>query len=197
MSVNDHEIHNAISRAQEGDPQALDFIIGHFGYIVEGVCSRMEIIDAAELSRSDLSQEVWLRVWCKINTFKCCSDPGLVKLTFRSWLRITAKNVILTVIEKRRAQKRGAGQNVADVDPRDLSYDESKTASAIAAKSEELARMEAAIARLPAVEARILFMKFHECKTMHEIAEDTSLTLEQVRYRLDRALRQIEQSLSN
>jgi hypothetical protein len=67
MPDNDCEIQIAIIRAQAGDAQAWDFIIAQMGYIVESVCSRMEIVDAADLSRSDLRQEIWLRVWFLAN----------------------------------------------------------------------------------------------------------------------------------
>jgi RNA polymerase sigma factor (sigma-70 family) len=195
MAASNHEVRNAILRAQTGDSQALSLIIDHFGYIVEAACARIDIEDAAELSRSDLKQEVWLRVWSKIQSFECCNDADRVAPIFGSWLKTTARNVVLTVMERQRAKKRGFGQNYASINPQDIALEGNKTASGILATEEELLRLKAALDGLPAIDARIISMKFRESKTLHEIAAMTSLTFEQVRYRLVKAITKLEQSL--
>lgn len=190
-----------LRRAQEGDAGSLRELISQFQADVRGVCFDVRI-DGADLSYSDLQQEVWLRVWCKLDQFAGTSDEPVCLAMFRRWLRKTARAVTLNVIQSRRTQRRSparvpsslsglAGERLAE--PNDPA-----TPSRFVADQEEASRIRAAIAALQCPQSRrIIELRFLENRSLHEIAAELGLTYDQTRERCSAAMWHLHQFIDN
>ncbi len=95
-----------LEKAKLGDPVAVASLVSRFEPVVACECSRFGALNGAELSRADLVQEVWLRIWTRIGQFRGSSDEVVSQQMFTKWLRVTAKNVIVNVLKKAGARHR-------------------------------------------------------------------------------------------
>src|ERR1700687_3239219 len=99
----------AIMRAQRGDPAAFECLYRAHSKDVYSLCSRMLKNTAAA---EDLTQEVFLRLFRKIGTFRDESD-------FLTWLHRVAVNEVLMHLRRKRSTEvlidglghTGAGNN--------------------------------------------------------------------------------------
>ena len=187
-----------IELAKTGDATALSALVDHFNHIVEAECYRHNGLFGAEISRSDLGQEIWLRVWSKLDTFHGNPEPATTLYQFKSWLRTTARNVILCELDKWTAQKRKHSKPVARIDDQlgDRLIDDIATASLIASGKEDRARIQQAIDNLSDENTRqIVKLRFFEGHTIQQIADETQLSYDQIRHRLNQALKHLERQL--
>ncbi len=171
--------------AQTGDESSLRELISRFQADVRGVCFDVRI-DDADLSYSDLQQEVWLRVWCKIDQFVGSPDEQVCLSMFRRWLRITGRNVILNVMESRQADRRRPEHRPLSLNGlfggSCFEPEDSATPSRCLLEQEEATQVRAAIAAIECPQSRrIIEMRFLKNRTLHEIADELGLTYDQVR----------------
>lgn len=183
-----------IRRAKEGDSTQLRVLMEEFGHVVKEECR-----DASDWlddgSASDVMQEVWLRVWSKLNQFEGDSNPELVAIVFRKWLEITAHNVFRSMITRQRAQKRrpenGVGQLGSGVQHK-LKDENAETGSSALRREESRGVVQLALEGLEELPRSIVRMHIEEELTFAEIARQLGLTSEQVRYQFHKSLSQLE-----
>ncbi len=186
--------------AKDGDQGSLRELISRFQAVVRGVCFDVRI-DSADLSYSDLQQEVWLRVWFKLDQFVGSPDEQVCLAMFRRWLRTTSRNVMLNVMQSRRAQCRWP--RTRPISLNDLSGGpcvepvDSVTPSRCLSEQEEALRIRAALAAIDCPQSRrIIELRFLENRTLHEIADELGLTYDQVRERCANGMLHLEGMLS-
>jgi RNA polymerase sigma-70 factor (ECF subfamily) len=147
-----------VARASEGDVKALTKLVRAHSSLVYRVSLRMLGSDAAE----DASQEVWVRVWRNIRTFRGES-------AFSTWLyRITMN----TCLSMRQSESRRENQEYSD----EMPYlpelpggDADPEAEALSAKRRE--EIEAALAHVRAEHRAALVMRHMEGLSYAEIAQ--------------------------
>ncbi len=110
-----------VARASRGDVEAFSKLVGAHSDLVRGVALRM----LGNQEAQDASQEVWIRVWANLKTFKGDS-------AFRTWLYRVAVNTCLSFRRKesRRRRREVDGEMVnlaepsaADADPEEAALD--------------------------------------------------------------------------
>ncbi len=181
--------------AQTGDESSLRELISCFQADVRGVCFDVRI-DGADLSYSDLQQEVWLRVWCKIDQFVGTQDEQVCLVMFRRWLRTTSRNVILNIMQSRQTDRRRPEHKPLSLNGlfggTCFEPEDSATPSRFASEQEEATRVRAAIAAIECPQSRrIIELRFLENHTMQQIADEIGLTYDQVRERSSEELNRI------
>jgi RNA polymerase sigma-70 factor (ECF subfamily) len=147
-----------VARASEGDVKALTKLVRAHSSLVYRVSLRMLGSDAAE----DASQEVWVRVWRNIRTFRGES-------AFSTWLyRITMN----TCLSMRQSESRRENQEYSD----EMPYlpelpggDADPDAEALSAERRE--EIEAALAHVRAEHRAALVMRHMEGLSYAEIAQ--------------------------
>ncbi len=187
--------------AQTGDESSLRELISRFQADVRGVCFDVRI-DDADLSYSDLQQEVWLRVWCKIDQFVGSPDEQVCLSMFRRWLRITGRNVVLNVMESRQADRRRPEHRPLSLNGlfggSCFEPEDSATPSRFVSEQEEVTRIRAAIAAIECPQSRrIIEMRFLKNRTLHEIADELDLSYDQVRERCANGMCRLESLFDN
>ncbi len=147
-----------VARASEGDVKAFTKLVRAHSSLVYRVSLRMLGSDAAE----DASQEVWVRVWRNIRTFRGES-------AFSTWLyRITMN----TCLSMRQSESRRENQEYSD----EMPYlpelpggDADPEAEALSAERRE--EIEAALAHVRAEHRAALVMRHMEGLSYAEIAQ--------------------------
>ncbi len=102
-----------------------------------------------EMSHRDLIQEAWLQIWKGLGSFRGVDDAEHVGPVFFRWLKVTARNAMLTTVKHRQAQCRSPDQPVMGNGHWNLPDDAMKTPSSIVALDEEIVRMRIALSELP------------------------------------------------
>ncbi len=181
------ELRQLLASAIQGNPEAFAQLIERFGHIVQNECRRHCGGGPLDGSISDQTQEVFLRVWTKLDQFRGDANEGVELGAFEAWLRTTARSVLLNLSRRRVAQKRsplpGDGSVSQVADPR------GSTPSSITGRREEGLRLVAAMGRcLDSASQRIVLLRVVEGRSLNEIAEQLGMTYDQVRYRFHRAL---------
>jgi RNA polymerase sigma-70 factor (ECF subfamily) len=145
------DVSEAIRRAQAGDPDAFEIVYRANAGRVYALCLRMTA-DAA--AASDLVQDVFVRAWEKLDTFRGDS-------AFSSWLHRLAVNVVLTA---RRASLRRSE------DPLENEDGESPAEASVSQPGLTM-DMEKAIASLPPMARQVLVLHDIEGYGHAEIGE--------------------------
>ena len=95
-----------VRQAKAGHPVAATDLLEQFRPCVVQICRDTSVRGGADLSTSDLVQEVWLRVLEKLEQFKGSEDDQQTAAMFFNWVRVTARGVVLNLHEARNAQIR-------------------------------------------------------------------------------------------
>ena len=173
----------AIRRAQLGDQQAITVLVDVFGPDVRTACSAVRFQSFNGLSLSDLMQEVWLRVWCKIGSFRGADgDLDTVKM-FRRWLKVTTRNVTLNIIKKHQAARRqqpSAQHRVAVDEVQDMPRTEQRL--------DDRELIQLAIQELELEDRKIIELCFLDGIAMKDAAAELGITRDKIRYRMTVAL---------
>jgi RNA polymerase sigma-70 factor (ECF subfamily) len=176
-----------LHRAQAGDEAAFGIIMrSHYERIFRLVCA----ITHNETDTRDICQDVWLTVWKQLGTFR--GDAR-----FTTWLHTIATRRALDHLRKRRRWF----DRFLPFDPGDRSTasapEPSTTddASQQLEVSENVARVRAALARLPPKHRAVLALRELEGMSYEEIAHSVGVPVGTVMSRLHQARRLLAEKL--
>lgn len=187
--------------ARAGDSRAVELLVQQYSNAIRQECSSYSMHLPADLSMSDLVQEVLLRVWTKLDQFKGDSLDGDTALIFESWMRKTARSALNDLYRNRIAQKRMPEEPIQHFDEAALTYQNYRTheagPSSIFAKDEDVTRLQVAMNRyLDGNTLEILNRYIVEGQTFKEIAEAMGQSYEQVRYAFHAAIGELGKRLT-
>ena len=193
------EFVQTLRKAQRADADALESLIVRFTPLVRAECFAFVVRGGADVSHSDLAQEVLLRVWTRLNQFQGADDDGVCLAMFQRWIRTTTRHLVSNLLAKRQAEKRlrpGARPPADGKLPTEPWDDGSHVSpSRIAARAEEVDRLRAAMACLDDEQRRIIELSFFEGLSLRDTAARMQLTYEQARGRFARAITQLKAAL--
>jgi RNA polymerase sigma-70 factor (ECF subfamily) len=172
-----------VAAAQAGDERAFARIVEHYQRSVFGLAYRMTQ-DAARAE--DLAQEVFLRVWRKLDLFRL-EEP------LRPWLLRLATNVCLNALKKRQLPTLSARAD-DELGPREP-VAKTPTAPELAERRELLALLERTIAGLPEEYRLVVTLRHVDGLAYEEIAESLGWPLGTVKVRLFRARERLREML--
>lgn len=190
-----------IRAAQRGDEQAMEALIVHYSQPIRQECSKIGLTNQADLSHSDLMQEVFMQVWKKIQQFKGTVDgQEHVERAFELWLRKNARSALGDLVRRRQAQKRKPDDclEIFDDEVQNNGRNRSQPSgpSSIFYKHEEAERIRMAMHDCLDEQARqIVLRHIVDGETFQQIAESTSLSYDQVRYAFHCAQAKLAQRL--
>lgn len=166
---------DTVGRAQQGDPEAFEQLYHeHLGHIY-ALCLRM-VRD--EGRAEELTQEVFVRVWQKLGTFRGQSQ-------FKTWLHRVAVNVVLKHLRtQRRLAAREADEELAKF-----------TSAVHRAMPDTRMDLERALASLPPGARQVLVLHDIEGYRYREIAELMATAEGTVKSQLHRARRIMREAL--
>ena len=180
-----------IADAKRGDQSAAEYIVSEFGSLV-----RLEVINlvpnSPDMSVRDSVQEVWLKVWQRISTFRGAESSKDCRILFKAWLMFVARNAAIDILQKANTQKRGGGLQrnlLPDVPGRE------KTPSSYANGRSQAERLRDVMNQMDSVDAETLRLRFYERLKVREIAERLELSIDQVRTGLDRGMKQLSREI--
>lgn len=163
-------------RAGNGDVGALEALYRRHGDRVYALCLRMT---ADERRAEELTQDVWVRVWRKIESFRAES-------AFTTWLHRVTTNVVLQS-ERGRKRRRDRIRLVDDLAAHDPGREQEPTETRLA--------LERAVATLPE-QARLVFILHDvEGRTHREVAEILEVAEGTSKAHLHRARRLLRERL--
>lgn len=177
---------DVIRNAQAADMQAVEDLLSHYSRVVRQECDRYGLSGQADMSGSDLSQEVLLQVWLRLHQFRGSESEEHTVRAFECWLRLTARSVIINLHRSRNAQKRKPSEDILTLDENNLGgahpIESTSTPSSIYIKQEEVERMAAVFAQhLNSVEREIVTRYVLLGETYRQIADAMSLDYDEVR----------------
>jgi RNA polymerase sigma factor (sigma-70 family) len=181
-----------IHDAQGGDAAAVEQLMERFRSTIRYECDHFGLHEHADLSVSDLTQEVLLQVWVKLPQFKGSDDEEHTGRAFVVWLRKNARTALSNLYRNRTAQKRMPQQPIEsyrdDGQVQDRKRDEPPQASSIVRHQEDAERLNQAIEECLDERTRLIVRSYIvEGKTFKEIADQLSLTYHQVRHAFENA----------
>ncbi len=180
-----------IQQAKQGDSAQLQLLMEEFGHIVKEKCrDAPDWLDGGSVA--DVTQEVWLRVWLKLDQFEGNKDPATVALVFRKWLETTAHNVFRSMITRQRAKKRRPENGVGQLGGLELEDTEAGTASSAFRREESRGVVRLALDGLEQEARDVVRMHVEDELTFVEIGCRLGLTSEQVRYLFHKSLSRLE-----
>lgn len=187
--------------AQGGDVAAVEELMQRFQATIRYECSRFGLNNHADLSVSDLTQEVLLQVWVKLPQFKGSDDEEHTGRAFEVWLRKNARTALSNLHRNRTAQKRMPQQRIEpyldDGQVLDRKRVEPERASSVFRHQEDAERLKQAMAECLDEQTRLIVHSYVvDGKTFKEIAEQLSLTYHQVRHAFDNACARLEKWLN-
>ena len=165
-----------VSRAQAGDQQAFADLYEQTSGRVYALCLRMS--GSAELAE-ELTQDVFVRCWRKLDTFKGNSR-------FTTWLHRLAVNVVL---QKRRKWKRTSDREAGS---EGLERYASRVSTAM---PETMIDLERAIASLPEGAREVLVLRDIEGYRYTDVAEMKGVAVGTVKAQVHRARKLIQKAM--
>ncbi|HPD17036.1 MAG TPA: sigma-70 family RNA polymerase sigma factor [Planctomycetota bacterium] len=173
-----------VRAARAGDEGAFARIVGKYERAVFAVAYRMTY-DAA--AAEDLTQEVFLRVWRKLDTFRL-GEP------LKPWLLRIATRVCINALKKRRPALMAT---VGDEESEPIELPSTQPdACETASQAEVAAHLERAIAELPDDYRLIVTLRHVEELSYEQIAAALELPLGTVKVRLFRARERLRRLLA-
>ncbi len=168
-----------ITSCLSGDSESFRPLVERYQGRVFGLVKRLtgSVEDARELA-----QEVFLRAYAKLDSY----DPTR---PFSTWIQTIGANLAR---DRLRRRARGEPKAVPEFHGRAGSLPDPADE---AARSEEAARLRAAVAELPAEGRELVELRYFECLDLSEIAERTGLPKTTLKVRLFRLRRELERRL--
>ncbi len=207
--MNPESLQDLISRAQNGEEQAmnefLELIRPYFERVARG------FVDPSRASRSvsDLVQEAEIEVWNHLNNFKGSEDEDETQAMFRAWVRKIIHRLAIGTARRRNTQKRGEGKKVYSLDllrgkaetsdARRLDPAISQTSASAKFFSRECeAEVREAINKLPDPSDRgILLSIFFEGRSLRETANKFGMNYSKARDRYLRCVSVLKKDLKH
>ncbi len=171
--------------AKRGDDSAMAFLVAEFEPLVRGKVSDL-VPNSPDMSVRDSIQEVWLKVWEGISTFRGSDDPGDCRALFKAWLALVAQRAAIDILRRAKAVKNGGG---LQKDPLPDVVGADKTPSSDANGRLQSERLREAISRMDPLDAEVIRLRCFECLKLREIAAKLDLTVDQIRTIFDRGMR--------
>jgi RNA polymerase sigma-70 factor, ECF subfamily len=199
-------IRDLISRAQAGDPDALERVLGVVRPWLERGARPFADPDRPDESTADLAQAAWLRAWQGLSQFRGAGDDLQTMAMFQAWVEELVRNVGLNAARERRAhvrQPRGKIIRLGDSPAEggepaghlDLAAS-GPSPSSLAAAGERDALIRQALSRLGDERDReIVRLRFVEGLSLRQVAERLGTNHETVRQRYHAALSFLEREL--
>ncbi len=156
-----------LASAQQGNPEAIEAIVAEFDKDVRFVCLQFQIEHVADISRADLLQESWVRIWYQMARFKIQERCNDARNQFRARICRVARNEIIHVLEKRQAQKRKPTQAVANIEDFQIA-DSEETPRGRVAHEEERRHLQLAVTEISADHRRAIEECFFRGKTVRQ-----------------------------
>ena len=178
-----------LRRAQGGDEAAFGIIMrAHYERTFRLVCAILH----NEADARDVCQEVWLKVWKQLPTFRGDSR-------FSTWLHPIATRRALDHLRKRRRWfDRFLPYDTGDENAVEVAEPATtENAGSLAEGNETVARVRAALASLPPKHRAVLALRELEGLSYEEIAEATGLPAGTVMSRLHHARRLLAEKLKD
>lgn len=207
--MNPESLQDLISRAQNGEVQAmddfLDLIRPYFEKVARG------FVDPARASRSvsDLVQEAEIQVWNHLNNFKGGENEDDTQAMFRAWVSKIIRRLAIGHARRRNAQKRGDGKKVYSLDhlrggseniedqPNEPAIHQTSASAKLFSRECE-ADVRAAINRLPDPGDReILVSVFFKDHSLRETAKIFGVNYSKVRDRYLRCVSALKKDLKH
>ena len=184
-----------IYAARQGDAVAWERLLETYRPVLETWA--LAFSSNGDLSHSDLVQEAWLYVWKGLDSFKGVEDPEHVTPMFYRWLKITARNAMLTRIKHRQAKRRFPDcPVVSDVD-QPIEDDGANTPSSIVSHKEETMRMRAAVDRLSdPLDRQIINMVTEDGLSLRVVSSVLGRDYSTIRRKFHNVLGRLEQILN-
>ena len=176
-----------LASAQRGERSAIEDLIAEFAADVRQVCLGISLAATNDLSVSDLNQEAWCKIWLQLDRFLVHGDSTDPRQQFKVWLRQTARNEILHVLEKRQAKKRRPQQEIQHACHIDVP-DKDASPSSKLGRAEELHKLMQAIDKLDRLSRAAIVACFLEGRTVSAMADQLGLTYSEGRTQLSKAM---------
>ena len=159
------DISALIERSREGDREAFEELMQRHRRMVHGLVT---LVGRGRLDEEDLVQDVFLEVWRSLETLR---EP----LRFLPWLQMLTRNKCRSELRRKRVELSRENVEVDELE----------------AKKPALSKADELFEDLPGDIARVMREKFCEDRSYQEIAERLQMTMAQVRYQMEKGLRQI------
>jgi RNA polymerase sigma-70 factor (ECF subfamily) len=190
-----------IQRAVRGERAALErLLLDHFAPLSAHVAKRMPPSMQSAVGAEDIVQLTFTNVFQSIDKYEVRSDA-----TFLSWLLAIAENQLRDVVRAHKRKKRGGDRvRVEDaaneeqnheVQLLDILVGPDHTPSRSAARREGMQAIRMALAELPEEYRRAIELRYFDGYSMEETAILMGRTTGAVRGLVDRARRQLRESL--
>ena len=180
-----------IRRARTGDQSALgQLLAAHRDRLLQAAEQGLDPRIKARLDASDLVQQTCLSAIRQFADFR-----GREPAQFAAWLlQVHEHNLQNAARDQLQAQKRAAilEEHLAD---RDLDATAQPTPSQHAMQREEVARLSAALAKLPDDQGAALRLRYFEGRRLEEVAAHLGLTKDAVVWLMQKGLKRVRQLL--
>ena len=170
-----------VARAQQKDPAALAEI---FDFFFEPVFRFIFFRTKNRADAEDLTHEVFLRIFEKIEKFKFTE-----KVSFAAWVFRIARNLVIDFYRKKREVLEIPDDEIDENSTEDL---QEKTTNFFERK-----RLKVALQKIPAAQRDCLELKFFAELKNEEIAQTLKKTDIAVRTSISRGLKKLKQILDN
>ncbi len=132
----------------------------------------------------DISQQVWIKVWNKLDGFKMESE-------FSTWLFRVAYNETINFLKK---QKRDLNHNQSEAF---LDYENASSSSNGPKSTQIQIALEQAIKQLPEKQQFVFMLRYYEELNYEKIAKITGTTIGGAKANFHQALKKMEEILKN
>lgn len=173
-----------LRRAQNGDPEAFEALMGSLESLVWRVCWHYT---GSREDASDCGQETMIRIWRSLPSFR-------FDCAFESWVYRVAANCCLDFLRKRKREAAASLEPMREqgFDP----PDPSPGTEAQVVRGEEYALLRQAVAELPEEQRDALVLTQLEGKSYAEVSEILGVTEGTVKSRVNRARTRLKSILS-
>jgi len=179
-----------IGRCREGDMDAFAGLVQCYERPVYGFVYRLLHNSRHSESAEDIVQDVFLKVYQKIETY----DPDRGS-KFSTWLFTVARNHCISILRRKRVEDRAAGLGDDDFD-RVPDHDGNNPRD-VAGNNEICAKVARAVAMLPETIRSAFILKHYEEMTYDEIAVVLDTSPGTVKSRVNRAKQKLLEELED
>ena len=179
-----------ILSAKAGDRDAWERLFVRYRPAVESWSRK--VTASHESSQRDLLQDAWLQIWKGLQSFEGGASDQETSAMFYSWLRVTARNAILSRLKIANAKRRQPDLPMANGQQVKFYPNQDSTPSSIVARNESLDKLEELVAELPdSMDRQIFTIVMQDGLSIKEAARLLERDYSTVRRRLHRLLERL------